>query len=68
MTGRQMYEALRTQRPDMAERIIFTTGDSVQEDTRSFLDSIRNPCITKPFSLDAVGEVVDRMMSAAGAR
>lgn len=65
MTGRQMYEALAALRPDMADRVVFTTGDTVQENTRRFLDSLSNPCLSKPFSLDALGEIVDRMLAAS---
>jgi CheY-like chemotaxis protein len=63
MTGRQMFEALAALRPDMAGRVVFTTGDTVQEDTRRFLDSLPNPCLSKPFSLDALGAIVDRMLT-----
>jgi len=68
MTGRQMYEALLARRPEIAERVIFTTGDSVQEDTRLFLDSVGNPCITKPFSIDSVTEIVDRVLAVSRSR
>jgi signal transduction histidine kinase len=67
MTGRQMFEALVARRPEMAERVVFTTGDSLQEDTRRFLESVGNLVITKPFSLDAVTDVVDRLLAASRA-
>jgi len=67
MTGNQMYEALTTVRPLMAERVVFTTGDIVQEETRRFLDRVGNPYLSKPFSLDALTEMVDRILAASRA-
>lgn len=67
MSGREMYEALRATRPEQADRVVFTTGDVVQEETRQFLDSVSQPCLPKPFSLDAVSEMVDRIIGASRA-
>ncbi|HXI04633.1 MAG TPA: response regulator, partial [Candidatus Saccharimonadales bacterium] len=65
MSGREMYEALRSIRPAMADRVVFTTGDVVQEQTREFLDSVSQPCLPKPFSLSAVTEIVERFLGAS---
>jgi len=67
MTGRQMYEALAALRPEMTDRVVFTTGDTMQEETRSFLDSVTNPCLGKPFSIDALSEMVDRVLAVSRA-
>jgi len=66
MSGRQVYEALLATRPALADRVVFTTGDMLQEDTRAFLDQIGQPCLPKPFSLEAVTEVAGRILSASG--
>jgi signal transduction histidine kinase/FixJ family two-component response regulator len=65
MSGRQMFEVLRATRPALADRVVFTTGDVAQEETRQFLDTIDQPCLAKPFSLDSVTEIVDRVIGAA---
>lgn len=65
MSGRQLYEALAATRPALADRVIFTTGDIVQEDTRRFIEGTGQPCLAKPFSVDAVTEIVDRILAAA---
>ncbi len=65
MSGREMFETLRAVRPVLADRVVFTTGDVVQEDTRKFLDSVSQPCLPKPFSLEAVSEMIDRILGAS---
>ena len=68
LNGRQMYEALLATRPSLADRVIFTTGDTVQEETRRFIERSGQPCLGKPFSIDAVSEIVERMLAASHAR
>ncbi|MBI3448020.1 MAG: response regulator [Acidobacteria bacterium] len=65
MTGRQMFESLVAKRPEMASRVIFTTGDSMEPQTKKFLESTGTPVITKPFSLDTVTDLVDRLLAAS---
>ena len=50
--GREFYEALRGRAPDRAERLVFSTGDTVRGDTLAFLESMRRPYLRKPFGLD----------------
>jgi len=68
MSGRQVYEALQATRPALADRVVFTTGDMLQQETRAFLDQIGQPCLPKPFSLDAVSEVAERILAASKQR
>ncbi len=65
MSGREMFETLRAVRPVLADRVVFTTGDVVQEETRKFLDSVSQPCLPKPFSLEAVSEMIERILGAS---
>jgi signal transduction histidine kinase/CheY-like chemotaxis protein len=58
MDGRGFYEALFKQKPALARRIIFLTGDVVNEDTLAFLRSIGNPYFAKPFQLGTVEQAV----------
>ncbi|HET8624163.1 MAG TPA: ATP-binding protein [Gemmatimonadales bacterium] len=50
--GREFYEALRRRSPQQADRLVFSTGDTVRGDTLAFLESIRRPYLRKPFGLD----------------
>jgi two-component system NtrC family sensor kinase len=49
LSGEQLYERLRSSDPSHAERVIFTTGDLVNEQMRRFLDGTGRPCVPKPF-------------------
>ena len=49
LSGEQLFERLRGDDPDHAERVIFTTGDLVNEQMRRFLDGTGRPCVPKPF-------------------
>jgi two-component system NtrC family sensor kinase len=49
--GREMFERLRRTHPNVAERIVFSTGDTVRGDTLAFLESLGRPYLRKPFTL-----------------
>lgn len=58
MDGRQFYAAVRQQNPDLARRILFLTGDTVNEETRAFLKSVGNHHLGKPFQLEALRRAI----------
>jgi two-component system NtrC family sensor kinase len=49
--GRELYERLRRDAPDMAARVVFFTGDTVRDDTMAFLEQSGRPFLRKPFKL-----------------
>jgi two-component system NtrC family sensor kinase len=49
--GREFYERLRADRPEMADRVVFATGDTVRDDTQTFLERTGRPFLHKPFKL-----------------
>ncbi len=60
LNGRQFYQLAAQKNPELAQRIIFLTGDVVNEETQAFLHSIGNPHIAKPFNLTSVKKVVEQ--------
>ncbi|HET7789862.1 MAG TPA: ATP-binding protein [Gemmatimonadales bacterium] len=56
--GREMYERLAQEHPQVAERIIFATGDTVRGDTQHFLERIGRPVLHKPFTLAELRRVL----------
>lgn len=58
INGRQFHDLVAQKKPALARRIIFLTGDVVNEETLDFLRSIGNPHIAKPFNLSSVKTVV----------
>jgi two-component system NtrC family sensor kinase len=49
--GREMYQRLERQHPDIADKVIFATGDTVRGDTLQFLEGLGRPFLHKPFTL-----------------
>ena len=58
VSGEQLYDELCAKDPEHASRVIFTTGDVMNEQMRSFLASSGRPLIAKPFELSAFDQVL----------
>ena len=52
MNGIDFYEHLKKERPELAHKIIFTTGDVFSSSIKEFLDKTGQPCLPKPFTPD----------------
>lgn len=63
--GREMYQHLARQHPDIAERVIFATGDTVRGDTLQFLEGLGRPFLHKPFTLEELRSVLGHDIKAA---
>ncbi|MEP6745728.1 MAG: ATP-binding protein [Gemmatimonadota bacterium] len=51
VSGREFFEALSAERPELVRRVVFSTGDTVRGDTLAFLERQGRPVLHKPFSL-----------------
>lgn len=58
MDGIEFYNRILHEYPQLARRVIFTTGDTISPDTRAFVEATTAPFLAKPFQLRAVREVV----------
>src|SRR5437667_389995 len=63
-TGFDLFDHLRTEGRGLEQRIVFTTGDSISTQTRDALERADRPVLRKPFSLDDLREMLERV--AAG--
>ncbi|WP_193367868.1 PAS-domain containing protein [Pelagibius marinus] len=61
MDGPGLYEALKALKPHLLDRIIFATGDLLNETTDSFLKSTGRPCVEKPFLPAQIRELVEQV-------
>jgi CheY-like chemotaxis protein len=64
--GREMYNNLARQHPEIARKVIFATGDTVRGDTLQFLEMLGRPFLHKPFTLAELRTVLSDV--AAGAK
>ena len=62
MDGRRLFEEVRSLSPALARRMIFSTGDLANQETRSFLDELGAEAIAKPFDLEEVARKVERLL------
>src|SRR5712691_8895547 len=62
--GRALYEQLREQRPLLAQRFVFVTGDRARDETRRFLEECGQPAVMKPYDfndlISAIGKVAGK--------
>ncbi|MCX7789704.1 MAG: response regulator [Chloroflexaceae bacterium] len=58
LNGFDLLGAIRAQNPDLAERLIFVSGDTLSASTRSALEQSGNLFLAKPFSLEQVREIL----------
>jgi hypothetical protein len=62
LSGVDLFEWLKTQRPAMTKRILYTTGDSFDVKTREFLEASQVPFLGKPFDLKQLKQSLERLL------
>ena len=64
INGQEVYERIQADHTQMSDRVIFITGDVVNEHAREFLNKHNKLCLAKPFSLvdfrEAIGKVLPK--------
>ncbi|HTE66728.1 MAG TPA: ATP-binding protein, partial [Candidatus Binatia bacterium] len=66
LSGREFYEELARRRPELAARLVFSTGDTVRGDTLAFLESLDRPYLHKPFSLAELRSLLGEVARHSG--
>jgi signal transduction histidine kinase/ActR/RegA family two-component response regulator len=66
LNGQQVYERLHERDPEMSQRLIFITGDVVNEKTQEFLQARNKVCLSKPFTLGDFRSAINQVMKTAG--
>jgi CheY-like chemotaxis protein len=62
LDGPSLYRELERRDPRLLRRMIFLTGDTLSPGTREFLEKTGAPCLAKPFALNDVREIVQRVL------
>src|SRR5262249_36020148 len=57
-SGQDIYKALTDRASHLAPRIVFTSGDGANAETRAFLNETGNPCVSKPFSMQELERAI----------
>ncbi len=58
MNGKELHQWLKEKHPQLAGRVIFTTGDMMAGDTLSFLEQSGRPFLPKPFTPDELRKIL----------
>jgi len=58
MNGKELYQYISEKYPKLVERVIFTTGDVLAEETKGFLEQRGRPFLPKPFTPDNLKAIV----------
>ncbi len=65
MSGKELYGWIKENRPQLANCIIFVTGDTVSLETRSFFEDNKNRYLAKPFKIEEVKEAIQQALESA---
>jgi PAS domain S-box-containing protein len=63
LTGMDIYQVLRFNRPGYEARLVFMTGGAFTGPAKRFLAQVPNPRIEKPFNLRALQRIVQRSIA-----
>ena len=65
LSGQDVFERVRLKDRAQSDRIIFITGDVMNEKTRRFLEEQKRVCLPKPFSLSEFREAIQKVLAAS---
>jgi signal transduction histidine kinase len=63
INGQELYAEIKASDAAMARRVIFITGDTLNPETRAFIDSVDNPTLEKPFRLERLRELISQVLA-----
>lgn len=63
LSGSEFHERLHEHNPEMADKILFMTGDIVRSKTQEFLKETRAVYINKPFDLSSLYQKVQEAIN-----
>jgi DNA-binding response OmpR family regulator len=59
MNGMELYRQLKEDHSEMTNRVLFTTGDMINDDIKGFLKEAGRPFLPKPFTPQELRSVVE---------
>jgi two-component system NtrC family sensor kinase len=58
MSGEDLWQTLRRERPALAKRTVFMTGYYAARETAAIVEAMAQPCLTKPFHASELDELL----------
>jgi two-component system NtrC family sensor kinase len=62
LDGPDLYRSLSLTHPELLSRFVFLTGDTLNPESREFVQQTGAPCLSKPFDFDEVYRVIGRAL------
>lgn len=62
MDGPGLYDRILDLHPDLADRVIFITGDALNDQTRNFIRATGNPYLRKPFTREELVTTIETLV------
>jgi DNA-binding NtrC family response regulator len=62
INGIQLYEYLEKDHPELTEKVIIATGDSLNDTTKKFLERVNRPFLAKPYTLAQIKTTVHQVL------
>jgi len=66
LDGRKLYEHIKKNNSELAERIVFVIGDTASADTKAFLEEIGNLRLEKPFDIEDLRRAMREALKGDG--
>lgn len=66
MSGKELYQWMKKRHPELASKVVFTTGDVMSGDTHDFVRETARPFLPKPFTPDELRAVVAKAFGKMG--
>ncbi len=66
MGGKELYRRIRGSDEELAKRVIFATGDTLNPETQEFLENTGNPWLGKPFTVEELEERIQECLAQGG--
>lgn len=63
MSGMDVHDGIAASKPGLLRRLVIATGDTASPDAAAFLRKTRCAVLEKPFALDELARIVDRVMT-----
>ncbi len=63
MDGTRLFEEIKKRRPELVNNLIFITGDTLSLETKKFLNKNKCYSLKKPFGLNELIEIVDKILN-----
>lgn len=62
MNGRELYQHLKEEHPELTSRVIFTTGDIMNSELERFIKESGRPYLPKPFTPKELKTIVRQVL------